>query len=465
MRAGVVHLGLLVLVFAASGIAACTTEEPYEPGEELSGGETTVFDTSRNAFALTARNLRGERRDKFFVGNALFNRGWVIAPASTVGIDGLGPTFNATSCSSCHARDGRGAPPTAAGEEFLGLLLRISVPGATEQGGPRPDPVYGDQFNHKSVPGVMAEGTATVTYAEQPGAFADGTVYSLRAPTYTFDNLALGPMPPDVMVSPRVAPAVFGLGLLETILEADLLALADDDDVDGDGISGRANWAFDPRSGTAKLGRFGWKANQPSVEAQNAGAFAGDIGITSSLHPTENCPAAQVGCAAQPNGGSPELDDAALFNVTYYGKLLAVPARRDFQDATVLAGKRLFREIGCAGCHTPAFTTGTDPEYPELSGQAIRPYTDLLLHDMGEGLADHRPDFLADGREWRTSPLWGLGLISTVNRHTFLLHDGRARDVKEAILWHGGEAEASREAYRHLSAADRDALGAFLESL
>ncbi len=455
----------LALALAASALGACGDEDLYEPGEELSGGETTVFDTGRNAFTLTARNLKGDRRDKFFVGNALFNRGWVIAPASTTGIDGLGPTFNATSCSSCHARDGRGAPPAEAGEEFLGLLLRISVPGANAQGGPLPEPNYGDQFNHRAVLGVMTEGTPIVTYTEQPGTFADGTAYSLRAPTYSFENLAYGPMSPDVMVSPRVGQAVFGLGLLEAIPESDLLALADENDADGDGISGRPNYPFDPRSNAAKLGRFGWKANQPTVEAQNAGAFIGDIGITSTLHPSENCPASQTSCASTPNGGSPELDDAALFDATYYGKLLAVPARRDYQDATVLAGKRLFRDLGCAGCHTPAFTTGIDPDFPELSSQAIRPYTDLLLHDMGDGLADHRPDFLADGREWRTQPLWGLGLIETVNRHTFLLHDGRARNVTEAILWHGGEAEASRDEYRQLSAADREALETFLGSL
>ena len=455
-----------LLAFACLGFAACEAESlTYEPGEELSGGETTVFDTGANAFSLAARNLTGERRDKFFVGNSMFNRGWVTAPSSTQGADGLGPTFNAASCSGCHFKDGRGRPPNAGDEAFLGLLLRLSIPGQDAHGGPLDEPSYGGQFNHRSILQVPAEGRAVVAYDEVAGTFGDGTPYSLRRPRYESPELAFGPLDTSVMVSPRVAPAMIGLGLLEAISEDTLVALADDDDADGDGISGRVNRVWDPKTGVVALGRFGWKANQPGLEQQNSGAFLGDIGITSPLHPVENCPPAQTECAAALSGGAPELDQDKVDDVTYYSRLLAVPGRRDFEDPTVLRGKQLFRSAGCASCHTPVHVTGVLAGMPELSEQTIRPFTDLLLHDMGDDLADHRPDFLATGTEWRTPPLWGVGLVGIVNDHTTLLHDGRARDLTEAILWHGGEAEAAREEFRTMPASDRAALIRFLESL
>jgi CxxC motif-containing protein (DUF1111 family) len=451
----------LIAVLAACGDDASI----YEPGEELSGGDTTVFDSGRNAYTLSARNLKGERRDRFFVGNAVFNRNWVTAPASTLGLDGLGPTFNASSCSACHFKDGRGAPPAQPGEPFLGLLLRLSLPGQDAHGGPLDEPVYGGQFNHRAILGVPAEGSAMVEYEEVPGAYADGTLYSLRRPVYRLADLAFGSIDPRVQISPRTAPHMIGLGLLAAVDEADIRALADEDDRDGDGISGRPNQVWDPKTGSTRLGRFGWKANQPGLEQQNAGAFLGDLGITSPLHPAENCPPAQTACAAAPTGGAPELDQDKLDEVTYYTHLLAVPARRDFEAPEVLRGKALFRDAGCAACHVPQLQTGSLDGFPELEAQAIRPFTDLLLHDMGEELADRRPDFLADGREWRTPPLWGLGLIGVVNDHTLLLHDGRARDFAEAILWHGGEGERAREAFRTMPAEGRAALLRFLESL
>lgn len=448
------------------GFAACEAESSaYEPGEELSGGETTVFDTGENAFSLAARNLKGERRDKFFVGNSMFNRGWVTAPSSTEGSDGLGPTFNAASCSGCHFKDGRGRPPNATDEAFLGLLLRLSIPGQDAHGGPLDEPSYGGQFNHRSILSVPAEGRAVVVYDEVAGTFGDGTPYSLRRPRYEFPELAFGPLDPAVMVSPRVAPAMIGLGLLEAVSEDTLVALADEDDGDGDGISGRVNRVWDPKARAPAIGRFGWKANQAGLEQQNSGAFLGDIGITSPLFPVENCPPVQTACAGALTGGAPELDQDKVDDVTYYSRLLAVPGRRDFEDPTVLRGKQLFRSAGCASCHTPVHVTGVLAGMPELSEQTIRPFTDLLLHDMGEELADHRPDFLATGTEWRTPPLWGIGLVGTVNGHTTFLHDGRARDLGEAILWHGGEGEAAREEFRTMPAADRAALIAFLESL
>jgi len=456
------HRAWILLV----ALAACGEDASrYEPGEELSGGDTTVFDAGRDAFALSARNLIGERRDRFFVGNAIFNRNWVTAPSSTAGVDGLGPTFNAASCSACHFKDGRGAPPAVPGEPFLGLLLRLSIPGEGAHGGPLEEPVYGGQLNHRSILGVPAEGGAAVEYEEVPGAFADGEPYRLRRPTYRLTDLAFGPIDPRVLISPRTAPFMIGLGLLEAVDEAAILALADEADADGDGISGRPNRVWDPRLERTRLGRFGWKANQAALEAQNAGAFLGDIGVTSPLLPAESCPPAQAACAAAPSGGAPELDQDKLDAVTYYSHLLAVPARRGADDPEVLRGKALFASAGCAACHVPVLHTGSLDGFPELEGQTIRPFTDLLLHDLGEDLADGRPDFLATGREWRTPPLWGLGLVGAVNDHTLLLHDGRARGFAEAILWHGGEAERAREAFRTMSAGDRAALVRFLESL
>src|SRR5918996_1120552 len=238
-RPGLARLGAALAVALLGACGAETTQSRYEAGEELSGGETTVFDVGRNAFSLSARNLKDARRDRFFVGNSLFNRGWVTAPSSTTGQDGLGPTFNATSCSSCHFKDGRGAPPESPEEDFLGLLVRLSIPGMNERGGPLDDPRYGGQFNHRSIIGVPAEGRASVTYAEVPGAFADGTPYSLRRPNYAFSDLAFGPFAEGIMFSPRTAPFIIGLGLLQGVPEAAILALADEADRDGDGISGR----------------------------------------------------------------------------------------------------------------------------------------------------------------------------------------------------------------------------------
>jgi CxxC motif-containing protein (DUF1111 family) len=312
---------------------------------------------------------------------------------------------------------------------------------------------------------MAPEGHVQVTYVDVPGAYGDGEPYTLRRPVYEFVDLGYGPLDAEIMVSPRTAPFVFGLGLLAALDESTVLSRADPDDADGDGISGRANRVWDRREQRVALGRFGWKANQPSIEQQTAGAFLGDIGLTSPLFAEENCTPAQAECQAAPNGGEPEVDQNKIDAVTFYGRFLAVPARRDVSDAEALRGEALFASLGCAQCHVDTLVTGTVADAPALSEQRIHPYTDLLLHDMGPELADDRPDFEADGREWRTPPLWGIGLIETVNRHTLLLHDGRARGFAEAILWHGGEGEAAREAFRTLPREDRAALVRFLESL
>lgn len=449
---------------SATAVPTATATPVAVLGDALSGGAGTVFDTTISAFGQPARNLPLDQRTGFFVGNSLFNRDWVTAPSSTSGSDGLGPVFNARSCSSCHFRDGRGRPPVPPEDDSVGLLFRLSIPGTTPDGGPLPDPIYGGQLNQAAILNVPAEGRVAVGYDAVAGAYPDGETYALRRPRYDLVDLAFGPPDPALLISPRTAPFLIGLGLLEAVGEETVLAAADPDDRDADGISGRPNYVWDVRRGAVALGRFGWKANVPTLEQQNAGAFVGDIGMTSPLFPDQNCTAAQTACLAAPSGGDPEIDQSKLDAVTFYTRNLAVPARRDVLDPQVRRGEALFADIGCAACHTPTMTTAADAA-PVLAGQRIHPYSDLLLHDMGDGLADQRPDFLADGREWRTPPLWGLGLIATVNRHTFLLHDGRARDAAEAILWHDGEGAAARERFRDLPRDDRAAVLRFLESL
>lgn len=458
---------LLAIAAATLVLAACSdggSTAPAPTAEELAlqGGAGTVRVAGAGAFAQPMPGLTDAQRRAFFVGNNFFNDNWVTAPSSTEGRDGLGPLFNAQSCSSCHFKDGRAQPPADADDPTRGLLLRISVPDPS--GEPLDHATFGDQFQDRSIRGVPPEGSVVITTTERPGTFADGTPYTLGEPTYTLLDAGGQPVPGPLLVSPRIAPAIFGVGLLEAIPDDTLNSLADPTDEDGDGISGRVHHVEDPVTGRRAIGRFGWKAAVPTVREQNANAFVGDIGITSSLRPEEQCTAPQTECLAAPNGGRPELDDQKLDRVTFYARTLAVPARRDVARSTVTKGAELMDELGCTSCHTAELHTGP-ADVPDLAHQTIRPYTDLLLHDLGPGLADGRPDLDASGREWRTPPLWGIGLTRTVNRHTRFLHDGRARSLAEAILWHGGEAEAAKERFRTLDADDRAALIEFLESL
>ncbi|HVY30695.1 MAG TPA: di-heme oxidoredictase family protein [Polyangiaceae bacterium] len=460
------YRALLPLLWLVTlGCSSNKNPQQQPAADPLSGGEGTTFTVGKNAFAQAAENLVGDRRDPFFDGNALFNRNWATAPASAVGVDGLGPTYNARSCSSCHFKDGRGRPPFSEDEAMSSMLIRLSVPGTDEHGGPKPEPTYGGQLNPLGILGVPGEGDPRVVTSLESGKYDDGTSYELSVPSYELRDLAYGEMSADVMLSPRTAPQMIGLGLLQAIDEADLLANADEKDRDHDGISGRPNHVWDVAKADVALGRFGWKANQPRLEQQNSGAFLGDIGITSPLFPSENCTEAQTACSAAVNGGSPEIDHDRVDVVDYYSKYLAVPARRRTGDAQVLQGEQLFTDLGCSGCHIKTFKTGTVEDFPELSQQTIHPYTDLLLHDMGDALADGRPDFEANGNEWRTPPLWGVGLFKDVNDHTRYLHDGRARNLEEAVLWHGGEAQDSADAFKALSKSEREALITFLGSL
>ncbi|MCB9195131.1 MAG: c-type cytochrome [Flavobacteriales bacterium] len=436
-----------------------------DEGEQYPGGEQTAFIHSENAFGQPAPGLTGIDANFFYTGNSLFNQNWVAAPSSTTARDGLGPTINATSCSACHFKDGRGRPPLYYDEIATGFLLRLSIVGEDNYGGPMPDPNYGGQLNDGAIFGISREGQVMISYIEIAGTFPDGEAYSLRQPSYTFSELNFGPLSNDIMISPRVGNQMIGLGLLEAISLSDILMNADENDLDGDGISGRPNYVWNKETSTSELGRFGWKANQPTIKQQVAGAFHGDMGITTSLFPNNECPGNQLDCMNCVNGGEPELEDENLDKVVLYSANLAAPSRPDYNKQDVLHGKRLFYDLNCIACHKPSYTTGVHNDFNHLSHQKIWPYTDLLLHDMGSNLSDGRPDYLATGNEWRTPPLWGIGLFETVNGHTYYLHDGRARNLNEAIIWHGGEAEKSKTDYMNLSSSERELVIKFLKSL
>ena len=499
MLAGAVLFGAVLPLFAGAlksygegadaavqGLLAPTTDfTKLEAGEAKPGGGATSrgsTDTA-NAFSLSSGNMDFKRELNFKIGNAIFRKNWVSAPSSTDASDGLGPLFNSRACQNCHLKDGRGHPPLSADvpDDSGSMLVRLSVSPATEEEKAKldahgvnslPDPIYGGQLQDRSIQGLKAEGKLKIDYKERKVKLAGGETVSLRAPNYSLTDLAYGPISPDIMISPRVAPPMIGLGLLEAVPEEQILALASSEAAKNDGISGKPNQVWSREHQKLMLGRFGWKAGIPTIAQQAAEAFNGDIGIASTMipFPSGDCTEKEPDCLNAPNGNSPsyqnvEVGDELFKLVAFYSQNLAAPSRREPDDAEVLKGKEIFYKIGCASCHNPKFVTGEAPGQPHLSHQLIWPYTDMLLHDMGEGLADNRPEGAATGREWRTPPLWGVGLTQTVSGHTLFLHDGRARNVTEAILWHGGQAEAARNRFAELSKADRSALLAFVNSL
>lgn len=454
-----------------------TKPEPFEA--KPAGAATVRAIATADAFSQHSENMAFEREMDFKLGNALFRKTWVAAPSSTKASDGLGPLYNARACQDCHLKDGRGHTPATADASRVSMFLRLSVPGGPAPEGiadwisTQPDPTYGGQLQDLAAPGHAAEGRMDVTWTETSVILADGTVVNLRAPAYAFADPGYGAPSPDLMLSPRVAPQMIGLGLLEAIPAADILALADPDDANRDGISGRPQIVPSVEFGAPMLGRFGLKGGAPTVREQSAGAFAGDMGLSTPLHPDPwgDCTAGQTSCTSAPHGQEPdirdglEVDRQSLNLVTFYARNLGVPERRKVDDPQVLKGKEVFYTTGCQSCHTPKFVTQRLEDQPEQSFQLIWPYTDLLLHDMGPGLADNRPEGRATGSEWKTPPLWGIGLTAQVSGHTEFMHDGRARSLLEAILWHGGEAQSQRDAVANLKPEDRDALLAFLGSL
>lgn len=391
----------------------------------------------------------------FEIGRALFDRQWAAAPSSTQAADGLGPLFNARSCNACHPGGGRGVPFDATGATLPALLFRLGTHGADAMAG---DPVYGQQIQISSVAGIGAEAETAVSFATSTVALTDGTMVELRRPTPRLDHLAHGALAPRTVTSPRLATAIHGIGLLEQIPESAILAGARRE---GDGVSGRPNQVLDPISGKTVLGRFGWKAGVASLEVQDAKALDLDIGLSNPVYRDAygDCTAAETACLKMPTGASPQFENlevpSSLTRLIdrFVGEAMLPPSPAA-PDAE--AGRAVFTAAGCAACHRPAFQLA--------NGRTIAPYSDLLLHDMGMGLADHMQEGEASGREWRTAPLWGIGQALRA-ANVGLLHDGRARSVLEAILWHDGEAAPARERVKQLSAGDRQALIDFIGSL
>jgi CxxC motif-containing protein (DUF1111 family) len=511
-----------ITLSACGGSSSGSSESPANPPnlepvntENFAGGDATTLVTNGFAFSENSANItEGSKVISFNEGNHFFENPWVPGSQSTKSRDGLGPYFNNDACQDCHINDGRGHAAKVAvdgvsrGTDFASMLIRVSKSQVTEAQQQQiddsllasvPDTTVGNQLQHRSMLGVLNEAELAVSYNAKQLAFADGTTIALREPiwhmTTNFDG---GNFNTDSVFSARVSPPMIGLGLLEAINEADITSQADPSDANNDGISGRANRVYSLQKKEVTLGRFGWKAGQPSLIEQTAGAFIGDMGLTSFFHPDDNCNPNQADCIDAPNGtnkateSEPDLppDDFEVVNgtlqlVSFYTHHLAVPVRRDAFSADVQAGKDLFFQLGCEGCHTQTYVTGTLNTFPELSDQTIFPYTDMLLHNMGEALADFdefsqpvnncellhadedavKVEFQATACEWRTPPLWGLGLTKVVDDEATFLHDGRAETIMEAVLWHGGEAEASKQKVLALNAEQRRLLLAFLNDL
>ena len=463
-------IALPVMLLAAGAFARAEdiTEDP-----SLSAGSFTIRRFDSQAFSEPAAVLNTRQRLLFMAGRSVFNRQWA-AVTSLNGDWGLGPTFIADRCSGCHVKSGRGAPPPSSADQLLSMLVRVSIPGTDEHGGPRPHPSYGDQIQNRSLDGRSVD----LAYAGQPVpneadlfldwetssvTFADGEIVALRKPKLRIENLKFGELGEGTMLSLRIAPPVVGTGLLEAVPEETIVAIAQQQRAQN--VNGRPNRVWDVVNKRMGLGRFGWKANTPSLKQQIAVAAVADMGVNSNLYPEPNCPAVQTICLSQLPGNVPEIIDHEIEAIELWLQGLAVPARRDMADAVVRRGAGLFVSAQCGVCHVAEMKTGKVASLPQLSGQVFHAYTDLLLHDMGEDLADGRPDFAAGPRDWRTPPLWGLGLSRTVSGSTAMLHDGRARTVLEAILWHGGEAAGSRAAFSAMSRDEREALVKFVESI
>jgi len=445
----IIVLVLFVGILPACDDAGVSEEDAFQQRQQ--GGDMTFYDRSSNAYTNPSPNLNDQEFDLHTEGDAVFEATFVSAPADIN--PGLGPVYNNNACSSCHIKNGRGLPVIGNGPLQTQLLVRVSQTegDAPYPGAPIPVPGIGDQIGDHGIYGQEPEALIELSWTEEPGIYPDGTPFSLRRPIVDVTWPDGSALPEGVMLSLRLPPPIFGLGLLEAISEDEILSRADPDDLDGDGISGRPNLVWDHQAGEERLGRFSWKANAPSLMQQTALAYKDDMGVSNPMFPDSD--------------GSMDIDKETMTAATFYTQTLAVPARDAYGKPKVIEGQALFNALGCSSCHVSKASSSADHEIEALRSHTFYPYTDLLLHDMGEGLADDRPDYRASGQEWRTSPLWGIGLVETVLGAKVYLHDGRARSLEEAILWHGGEAKSSRDAFTKLERSDREALFAFLRSL
>ena len=459
------RLSLLILVIVFF-ITSCSENESstLENPETKSAKTKNYFTNSsgKDAFSKHFSHLSNEEIDIFFLGKSVFKTPWVTAPSITTARDGLGPLFNANTCRNCHPNNGAGVAVKANGKANFSLLIRLSHKESNnneliKKVGFEPDSTYGAQLSVNGTINTPAEGQFDVKYNSIKAKYLDGTSYELRSPTYHLKNLKYGALDKETVYVPRIGSALIGLGLIEHISDKDILAHEDIADVNKDGISGKANYGFDPESNTTRLGKFTWKASATSVKHQSAGAAHNDMGLSNPLFPLHNCTKVQENCLKEAKLSEHELDLPAyrLDAVTFYLSNLAIPKQREVGKHK--KGKELFTRLNCATCHVPSFNTS--------DGINIKPYSDFLVHDMGEALADGRSEFLASGKEWRTAPLWGMGLYKKVSGEANFLHDGRARSIEEAILWHGGEAEKSKNDFMTLNKKSRTELLDFLNSI
>ncbi len=454
-------LALSVLVLGTFvGVAVSAIESRFLN----SGGVLTGDVVGEESFATPYAALGQEGLETWAIGKDQFAAKWVPAPAPAAG--GLGPTFNESSCLECHPKNSRAKPMMDGQDISKGTVLRLSVPSGFDAKVFVPHPIYGEQLqNRSSQPHTPVEGQAINMFNTVDFQYPDGSKVTLKNPVFEFTQMSFGPLGDDVNVSPRIAPQVIGLGLLEWVPEESILALAQEQKKLG--LSGEASYVIDRETGIKKLGRFGWKASDPTVKHQVAHAFHSDIGVTNPLFPEQNCPVVQVDCTEPEDaiGQNSEALTDRLNNITWYLQTLNVPQRRIDDPDKVSVGERLFTDTGCAGCHVDTMKTGDNAPHEELRNVTFHPYTDLLRHDMGAGLSEIRMDGLPGSSEWRTPPLWGIGLINSLSGELGLLHDGRAGTIEEAILWHGGEAAPSRMRFAYLSQKQRDAVIAFINSL
>ena len=450
---------------------------------ECLAGEVTAINARvqpNAAYMQPVENFTAAQHEKFRAGEKAFMTSWVVFPQLNIpNWDymrpqpmmewGLGPTFLANSCAACHVQAGRGRTTEASNTPFFQQLLRLSIPGKGPHGGPKPHPDYGlqlqvfDVLTRDQTHVRQGEADVFIDWLAETALLPDGTQVELRKPQIHIENLNFGPLGSEVMTSLRNTRVIFGLGYLEAVSESDIRALASIQHTYG--IRGRINYVRDDINNKQTIGRFGWKANQPSIRQQIAAAFLGDMGVTSSLYPLQNCPPLQTACKHMLPGDKVELREEMLSDLEFWVKSLEAPAPRDQTNRQVLRGQKLFEKARCTVCHVPELRTGDYPELPQLSHKRFHAYTDMLMHDMGPSLADGRPDYNAGPSDWLTPPLWGIGLSQQVNGSTNLLHDGRARNVLEAILWHGGEAAQSRHVFANFSKQERDAVIVFINSL
>ena len=417
-------------------------------------------DTSKNAFSKPIDLKSNDSIDMHILGKSFFTIPWVEAPAATTARDGLGPLFSANTCIHCHQKNGAGIATDKNAKITRSLVMHLSIPHGSDdlkmKNGFIPEPTYGAQLSVNGTSNTPFESSVNLTYKKIIGKYADGSTYELQNPTYKLSNLQYGPLHKDINIAPRIGLALIGLGALESIDEKEILKNEDIEDKDGNGISGKANWVYNPETNSTELGRFSWKGSAATIVQQTANAAHNDMGLSNPLFPSHNCTDAQKECKKESEGKHKfDLPQNRLNAIAYYLKTLKIPKERITQNYS--KGKELFNKLNCVKCHTQKFKIA--------NGQIIKPYSDLLLHDMGDALSDGHTMYKATAKEFRTPPLWGIGLYKKVSGNISLLHDGRARSVAEAILWHGGEAKETRELFKKLSKKDRDYLIEFVNSI